>query len=110
MTNGSEKGVIQFLEETHSRGMFDLIISIEAHATERSSSEVFKPLSDRYDVKPEDATVVGDINNSMKTKVDARLGLAIGVLSGTTKEEELVDADYVIETAVSAPEVLEKYT
>jgi hypothetical protein len=35
---------------------------------------------------------------------------AIGVLSGIAKKEELVDADYVIETAVSVPEVLKKYT
>ena len=41
----------------------------------------------------------------MKTKVNAKLGLAIGVLSGIAKRE-LVDADYVIETAVSVPEVL----
>ena len=33
----------------------------------------------------------------MKTKVNAKLGLAIGVLSGIAKEE-LVDADYVIES------------
>ncbi len=46
----------------------------------------------------------------MKTKVNAKLGLAIGVLSGIAKKEELVDADYVIETAVSVPEVLKKYT
>ncbi|SIJ84748.1 Uncharacterised protein [Mycobacteroides abscessus subsp. abscessus] len=45
----------------------------------------------------------------MKTKVNAELGLAIGVLTGIAKKEELVDADVIIETAVSVPEVLKQY-
>ena len=45
-------------------------------------------------------------NNDMKTKVNAKLGLAIGCIKWYRKKEELVDADYVIETAVSVPEVL----
>ena len=110
VTSDSEKGVTQFLEETHSKDAFDLVISTEAHAAEKPNPEVLKPLFDHYDVKPEDVAIVGDTNNDMKTKVNAKLGLAIGVLSGIAKKEELVDADYVIETAVSVPEVLKKYT
>ena len=110
VTSDSEKGMTQFLEETHSKDAFDLVISTEAHAAEKPNPEVLKPLFDHYDVKPEDVAIVGDTNNDMKTKVNAKLGLAIGVLSGIAKKEELVDADYVIETAVSVPEVLKKYT
>ena len=35
VTSDSEKGVTQFLEETHSKDAFDLVISTEAHAAEK---------------------------------------------------------------------------
>ena len=109
VTSDSKKGALQFLEATNSKDAFDLVISTEAHAAEKPNPAVLKPLFDSYDVKAEDVVIVGDTNNDMKTKVNAKLGLAIGVLSGIAKKEELVDADVIVETAVSVPEVLKTY-
>ena len=109
VTSDSRKGVLQFLEDTNSKDAFDLVISTESHAAEKPNPAVLNPLFDSYDVKPEDVVIVGDTNNDMKTKVNAELGLAIGVLTVIAKKEELVDADVIIETAVSVPEVLKQY-
>ena len=53
----------------------------------KSQIAVLNPLFDSYDVKPEDVVIVGDTNNDMKTKVNAELGLAIGVLTGIAKKK-----------------------
>ena len=100
---------MQFLEDTNSKDAFDLVISTESHAAEKPNPTVLNPLFDSYDVEPEDVVIVGDTNNDMKTKVNAELGLAIGVLTGIAKKEELVDLDVIIDTAVSVPEVLKQY-
>ena len=76
----------QFLEETHSKDAFDLVISTEAHAAENPILKYLSHFLIIYDVKPEDVAIVGDTNNDMKTKVNAKLGLAIGVLSGIAKK------------------------
>ena len=78
---------MQFLEDTNSKDAFDLVISTESHATEKPNPAVLNPLFDSYDVKPEDVVIVGDTNNDMKTKVNAELGLAIGVLTGIAKKK-----------------------
>ena len=87
VTSDSRKGVLQFLEDTNSKDAFDLVISTESHAAEKPNPAVLNPLFDSYDVKPEDVVIVGDTNNDMKTKINAELGLAIGVLTGIAKKK-----------------------
>ena len=109
VTSDSRKGVMQFLEDTNSEDAFDLIISTETHAAEKPNPAVLNPLFDHYDVRPAEVVIVGDTNNDMKTKVNAELGLAIGVLSGIAKKDELEDADYIIDTAVDVPKILKQH-
>ena len=110
VTSDSRKGVMQFLEDTNSKDAFDLVISTETHAAEKPNPAVLNPLFDHYNVRPAEVVIVGDTNNDMKTKVNAELGLAIGVLSGIAKKDELEDADYIIDTAVDVPKILKQHS
>ena len=89
VTSDTKKGVNQFLEETQSKSLFDLIISTETHAEEKPNPKVLAPLFDAYDVSPNQVAIVGDTANDMKTAINAKLGLGIGVLTGIAKREEL---------------------
>ena len=77
----------QFLEETQSKSLFDLIISTETHAEEKPNPKVLAPLFDAYDVSPNQVAIIGDTANDMKTAINAKLGLGIGVLTGIAKEK-----------------------
>lgn len=106
VTSDTKKGTLQFLEATQSRDLFDLIISTETHAAEKPDPKVLDPLFDAYDVKPENVAIIGDTNNDMKTATNANLGLAVGVLSGIAKKDELVDADVIVDDASQIMSVL----
>ena len=75
------------LEETQSKSLFDLIISTETHAEEKPNPKVLAPLFDAYDVSPNQVAIIGDTANDMKTAINAKLGLGIGVLTGIAKEK-----------------------
>ena len=45
----------------------------------------------------------------MKTAINAKLGLGIGVLTGVAKREELYEADVIIDSAKDIKKVLEQY-
>ncbi|MEX2949330.1 HAD family hydrolase [Staphylococcus warneri] len=108
VTSDTNKGVTQFLEATHSKDLFDLVISTETHAEEKPSPKVLDPLFEAYDVKPEQVVIVGDTANDMKTAINAQLGLSIGVLTGIAKREELHEADVIVESAKEVKQVLDK--
>ncbi|MDU1489000.1 MAG: HAD-IA family hydrolase [Staphylococcus epidermidis] len=109
VTSDTKKGVDQFLEETQTRNLFDLVISTETHAEEKPHPKVLDPLFNAFDVKPEKVAIVGDTANDMKTAINAHLGLAIGVLTGVAKKEELYDADVIINSAKDVKQVIEQY-
>ena len=111
VTSDTKKGVDQFLEETQSKELFDLIISTETHAEEKPNPKVLNPLFDAYDVSPDQVAIIGDTTNDMKTAVNAKLGLSIGVLTGIAKREELheADADVIIDSAKDVKQILDHY-
>ena len=109
VTSDTKKGVDQFLEETQTRNLFDLVISTETHAAEKPDPKVLAPLFEAFDVKPEAVTIIGDTNNDMKTATNAHLGLAIGVLSGIATREELTNADVIVEDASQVFDIIEKH-
>ena len=93
VTSDTKKGVNQFLEETQSKSLFDLIISTETHAEEKPNPKVLAPLFDAYDVSPNQVAIIGDTANDMKTAINAKLGLGIGVLTGIAKSCLLYTSD-----------------
>lgn len=99
----------QFLEETQSKSLFDLIISTETHAEEKPNPKVLAPLFDAYDVSPNQVAIIGDTANDMKTAINAKLGLGIGVLTGIAKREELHEADVIIDSAKDVKQILDQY-
>ncbi|MBU5271836.1 HAD family hydrolase [Staphylococcus caprae] len=109
VTSDTKKGVNQFLEETQSKSLFDLIISTETHAEEKPNPKVLAPLFDAYDVSPNQVAIVGDTANDMKTAINAKLGLGIGVLTGIAKREELHEADVIIDSAKDVKQILDQY-
>ncbi|BBD90890.1 MULTISPECIES: HAD family hydrolase [Staphylococcus] len=109
VTSDTKKGVNQFLEETQSKSLFDLIISTETHAEEKPNPKVLAPLFDAYDVSPNQVAIIGDTANDMKTAINAKLGLGIGVLTGIAKREELHEADVIIDSAKDVKQILDQY-
>ncbi|MFW3592068.1 HAD family hydrolase [Staphylococcus caprae] len=109
VTSDTKKGVNQFLEETQSKSLFDLIISTETHAEEKPNPKVLAPLFDAYDVSPNQVAMIGDTANDMKTAINAKLGLGIGVLTGIAKREELHEADVIIDSAKDVKQILDQY-
>ncbi|HCG75076.1 MULTISPECIES: HAD family hydrolase [Staphylococcus] len=109
VTSDTKKGVNQFLEETQSKSLFDLIISTETHAEEKPNPKVLAPLFDAYDVSPNQVAMIGDTANDMKTAINAKLGLGIGVLTGIAKREELHGADVIIDSAKDVKQILDQY-
>ena len=109
VTSDTKKGVDQFLEETQTRNLFDLVISTETHAEEKPHPKVLDPLFNAFDVEPGQVAIVGDTANDMKTAINANLGLGIGVLTGVAKKEELYDADVIINSAKDVKQVIEQY-
>ena len=97
------------LEETQSKSLFDLIISTETHAEEKPNPKVLAPLFDAYDVSPNQVAIIGDTANDMKTAINAKLGLGIGVLTGIAKREELHEADVIIDSAKDVKQILDQY-
>ena len=97
VTSDTKKGVDQFLEETQTRNLFDLVISTETHAEEKPHPKVLDPLFNAFDVEP------GQV------AINANLGLGIGVLTGVAKKEELYDADVIINSAKDVKQVIEQY-
>ena len=75
----------QFLEETQSKSLFDLIISTETHAEEKPNPKVLAPLFDAYDVSPNQVAIIGDTANDMKTAINAKLGQALVYSLGLLK-------------------------
>ncbi|MBO1199241.1 HAD family hydrolase [Staphylococcus simiae] len=106
VTSDTKKGVDQFLEYTNSENLFDLIISTEAHAYEKPDARVLAPLFEHYQVEPQQVAIVGDTNNDMQTAVNAKLGLAVGVLTGIATREELDQADVIIDSAKDILDVI----
>lgn len=51
---------------------------------------MLNPLFDAYDVSPDQVAIIGDTTNDMKTAVNAKLGLSIGVLTGIAKERNFM--------------------
>ena len=109
VTGDTKKGVDHFLEETNTRHLFDLVISTETHAEEKPHPKVLDPLFNAYDVLPNQVAIIGDTPNDMKTAINAKLGLGIGVLTGVAKREELYEADVIIDSAKDIKKVLEQY-
>ncbi|WAE41546.1 HAD family hydrolase [Staphylococcus pasteuri] len=110
VTSDTNKGATQFLEATQSTSLFDLVISTETHAEEKPNPKVLDPLFAAYNVKPEQVAIVGDTANDMKTAINAHLGLSIGVLTGIAKEEELHEADVIVESAKEVKNVIDQFS
>ena len=71
---------------------------------------MLNPLFDAYDVSPDQVAIIGDTTNDMKTAVNAKLGLSIGVLTGIAKEElHEADADVIIDSAKDVKQILDQY-
>ena len=70
---------------------------------------MLRPLFDHApDLKADEIAIIGDSPNDIQTAVNAGLGLSIGVLTGVGQEHELQHADYVVQSAPEAVEILEK--
>ncbi|GEP85009.1 putative haloacid dehalogenase-like hydrolase [Staphylococcus piscifermentans] len=109
LTSDTKKGTEQFIEATNTEAFFDFIISTETNAAEKPNPEVLRPLFDHApDLKADEIAIIGDSPNDIQTAVNAGLGLSIGVLTGVGQEHELQHADYVVQSAPDAVEVLEK--
>ena len=75
----------------------------------KTQSKVLNPLFDAYDVSPDQVAIIGDTTNDMKTAVNAKLGLSIG-LTGIAKEElHEADADVIIDSAKDVKQILDQY-
>jgi len=86
-----------FLRKFDIRGYFDIILTSDRTPVQKPDKMILQVIFDQYDVQSSEIIMVGDTPIDMQLGKNAKLGLTIGVLSGTSKHEHLKDADLIIQ-------------
>lgn len=107
-TNDSTTGARQTLAAFGVAHLFDAAYGYDAVASPKPAPDVVHAFSGATGLEPEQIAVVGDNAHDLMTARNARAGLAIGVLSGTGRYEDLSPlADAILDSVVDLPAFLE---
>lgn len=86
-----------FLKKFDIRNYFDIILTSDRTPVQKPDKMILQAIFEQYDVQPSEIIMVGDTPIDMQLGKNAKLGMTIGVLSGTSKHEHLNDADIIIQ-------------
>lgn len=85
-----------FLRKFDIRDYFNEIITSDRVPVQKPNHLILDSLIEKYQIKTSEMIMVGDTPIDMQLGKNGKIGLTIGVLSGTSKHEHLHEADIIL--------------
>jgi phosphoglycolate phosphatase len=106
-TNDSEASGKAHMEHLKVHHYFDVVIGHDSVALAKPSGQMIARFAELTGLRAEEIAMVGDNSHDMEEARAGRAGLAIGVLSGNAKHEDIAHlADHVVDSVADLPHLL----